>query len=670
MEIILTIDGVDRTSLLDLDSVVKTDLINERADVLEFRIRKTKDSDFVPESGKEVILTLNGERVFGGTLIRIRETTNAEKTVVYDIECSDYTFDLNRRLVTNRYTNQTAKEIVIDIINNHTDGFTTNNVLGEIEFKTIAFDHLTVAQCLQKIAQTINYFWYVDYFKDVHFFKKNDELAPFGLTDGGGNHIYDSLSIDKDLSQIRNTVTVKGGESEGEQRTEEFTAEGDEDERTYYRLAHKFSELPTVTVNDVEVTVGTEFLSNDEDFDAMWSFQEKYIRFTEGNIPVANDIVKVTGIPLLSILVRVRDDDSISQFGVFEFRKEDPGITSRDQAIDLGLAELEAYAQSISEGSFRTYVNGLRSGQVININSSIRGINENFLIQSVRFRFDNTKERLMYDVSIATLRTIGIIEVLQNLLLDKKITQGEDTVLLSLVNLDDEAEFSDNLPANQIKATSPPYFWVDEDTGEGLENPILWNKWSLVENEFPTWRQDDIKQNSGNSDTPNVEAPNNIKENDLIILFLFANNTSGVTSVELTSAPSNFKLIRFETSGGVGHQKLWIYYKKTSGNEPVSYQFSLDNVDHWIVQSIRITDHDIVPIGTDNGVNSGSAVNNLTIPSINVFKKKFVGFCGSDKKFRNKFYSSNRDEFGFWIRRHPAKYGWSNSKCPNWGNRK
>lgn len=464
----LLIDSVDRIGDVDIESIRKTDQINERTDTLNFTVKKVAGVSFTPTVGDDVVFNMDGTRIFGGIVIRVQETTQGEKTIVYDVECVDYTFTLNRKLVTNRYKDKTVQFIIEDIITTYVPDFTFANVDANVTISSIGFNRLTVGQCLQKLADMLAYFWYVDYNKDVHFFAKNTELAAFGLTDTGGNHLYDSLNITKDLSQIRNRVFIKGGLAEGSQRTEDYLTNG---VQLVFPLGNKFSSRPSVTLNSIPFSVGIDFVDSESAYSVMFNFDQTYIRFIDAP---ATGMLAVTGIPLFPLVVNVTDTSSIAEFGEYEFAKEDSSVRTRDEAINLALAELEAYANEVTEGGFKTYEDGLRSGQVINVNSVLRGMNEDFLIQSVRFSM-LSKDRAIYNVSFASLKTIGIIAVLQKLLLDKKLQDdGTDEQLISLVQFADAFNFTDTISV-PFTVSEAPYLWVDEGTGIGLANPLKWN---------------------------------------------------------------------------------------------------------------------------------------------------------------------------------------------------
>ena len=428
MNLTINIESIDRTSDIDLRTFKIEDKINDKVNTLYCEIRKYGSLTFSPTIGDEIEVLDGVDRIFSGIILKVEEELEKGNTQRFKTRAVDYTHELDRELVVERYSEKTVNYIIDDILTNYASGFTDTNVACAIEVESIAFDHITVSETFQKLAEATNYSWYVDYDKDIHFFEKNTELSPFGLTDTGGKHIFDSLKLKDDLSQVRNKVEIRGGEIEGDSRTEVLSGNGT---RKTFVLGNKFASKPTITVGGGAQTVGIDWLDDEASFDCFWNFNEKYVRFKAGTIPpnVANNI-SITGIPLIPIIVQVQDDDSIATYGLYEFYRKDTSIKTKEEAKQYALAELEAYCDSVVEGSFNTYESGLRSGQTINIQSTIRGVDEDFLIQSVMLQMLSPTKGF-WVVRIATLRTIGIIALLQRLLLSGRleIKESENEVL-------------------------------------------------------------------------------------------------------------------------------------------------------------------------------------------------------------------------------------------------
>jgi hypothetical protein len=425
MNIQVLINSTDRTDYISWPSFVKEDILNNQVDVCSFETKKYGSRTWKPAVGDGIEVSDDGTIIFAGVIVKVQETIEGN-LLKYRVECKDWTHYLDKQLVIERYENQTVAEIITDINTNYLSGFSVNNVNCDIEIESIAFNRISASRCLEILAEQVNFNWYVDYEKDIHFFAKLGEGAPFNLTDTNGKYIFNSLEISDDLSQLRNRVFIQGGEVKGSARTETYAGDGSQ---TLFKLAHKFSEKPTVTVGGASKTVGVDFLDQDTDFDCLWSYQEKYIRFTTA--PADEAAVVISGTPLYPIVAQVQDDESIAEYGDYELSYKNTKISTEEEARQYGASELEAYASKITEAKLETYESGLRSGQTINIQSDIRGISEDFLIQRVTSQMRTPVEGF-WMVELATSRTISIIRFLQKLLIDqdREIKIDDDVVLI------------------------------------------------------------------------------------------------------------------------------------------------------------------------------------------------------------------------------------------------
>jgi len=469
MAYVLNINGVDRSNLVLLSSLQKDDNLNERVDTLRFSIQQYGTQVFKPQVNEEVTLYDGATKIYGGVIVAVDENLDGDSILNCDVECKDYSQFLDRRLVLERYTNVMIDEIIAAIILKYAPTFTYANVDAPILVTAVTFNRIPISECLSKLAAIINYYWYVDENKDIHFFAKNSEVSPFDIADNDDNKIFESLTFSNDFSQIRNRVTIRGGEEEGNDRIEKFNGDGSE---LYFRLANKFARRPFVRVGGVDQTVGIDFLDEEADFDCFWDFNQRYVRFKTATVPpIGVENVEIEGTPLFPILIQRSDSASISQYGIYEYFEVNAAIKSRDEALEFALAKLTAYKNAIVEGSFDTYTPGLRSGQVINVNLSIFGMDEDFLIQKVSMRLEGPGLP-RYRVQLATLRTLGIIQVLQMLLQRGGNEDLSNEILFSFNALYDEFTIGDNLIS--ISSSTGPYEW-EQPPGSAAANPFSWN---------------------------------------------------------------------------------------------------------------------------------------------------------------------------------------------------
>lgn len=455
--LVITHNAVDITAQVKTDSVSIIDAINSERDNLSFIVEKLPSDTFVPLLNTDVIVTLDGTRIFGGKLINYKSQVVEPPTLEYSIECSDYTHNADRSLITERYINQTAEDIIADLFTTYLPDFTYTNVVAPQLIARVSFNRLTMSQALDKLAKLGNFSWYIDYFKDLHFFAQSGEIAPISLTDTSDNYIPTSLIVRKDISQLRNKIVVEGGEVPTAARTTTWVGNGTQKE---YPTNFKFAEKPTVTVNGVAQTVGVEFLDT-AGFNCYWSYQQKYVRFETA--PPSTHPVAMTGQPLVPIVAKVPLPTSIATYGQYEFPITDLSIKSQELAVERAIAELEAWADANAEAEFATYTAGLRSGQTININSALHGINEDFVIQRVEFTpYPNGSEQAgVWRATLQSTATLTLIKLLQKLLLDEKLEDDELQTLLTYLEFNENATAGDTI--DSITAKTEPYNW--DDTG-------------------------------------------------------------------------------------------------------------------------------------------------------------------------------------------------------------
>lgn len=443
MNLSILVNGEERKNYIDLDSFKKEDIITSQVDILSFTTKKWGSKSWKPQLGDEIVVYYEGEKIFGGIIVTISESATRGGLLEYDVECKDYTHQMDQQLVVKNYQNTTVSGIISDLIENYLpSGFTMNNVKCTISVENISFNYEQPSKVLQQLAELVGYYWYVDYDKDIHFFSKIGEPAPFDLEDDNDTYVYDSLKIEEDLSQLRNVVYVRGGEYVASLRLEKYVSDG---EQTSFPLAYKYSEKPGVDIDGAQKTVGIDGLDDFSDgYDCLWSFNGKYIRFQSE--PTSGSVVTISGTPLFPILVVTADDESINQYGTYEHKIVDKTIKSKATARERAKAELQTYSRPLKVGKFITYTSGLRSGQRIRINSTSRGIDEYFIIDRVITKIVGAN-KMVWEVEISSIKKYGIIELLQSLLLEenKKIKIDENEILEKAKFLSEEVTITEEI---------------------------------------------------------------------------------------------------------------------------------------------------------------------------------------------------------------------------------
>lgn len=461
MSVQIKIENVDRSNIIVLDSVRLSRAKTNSVDTLSFGIKRKTASDYAPELLNDVELIEGTETLFGGEIVSIDDTTQALLGYV-TYKCKDYSHEMDRKLVATTYEDTTVEAIIEDIKDNVlTPGFTTDNVDCPLPIEFSAFNYEYPTKVIQQLADLVEYDWYVDKNKSIHFFARGSRPAPFNLDDTSGNHFYDTLTITKDISNLRNSITVRGGTFSGNERTDSQEADG---EKTVFILPFKYKNISININGGADLTVGIANIHNfidNPDKEVLYSFSEKTLEFPT---PLtAGDVINVTGNPELPVIVQVNDPTSAQKYGLFEFKIIDSSIDSKTLARERARAEIKAWGDTINEGQFVTDVAGLVPGHIININSTIRDIDDDFIVSRITSTMKDA-HTMKHSVTLVSNETFGIIEFLQNLLIskDKDLRLNASDVVDKVTIFFDEFNLRDTIILTEL--ISGPFKWSTDTT--------------------------------------------------------------------------------------------------------------------------------------------------------------------------------------------------------------
>ena len=514
-EIKITIDGTDRTSLIDWKKLKIIKKLTSQVDVASFQYKKFGDRTWTPEENKEIVVEFDADdgnglvKVFAGFTTDVTSDLDAGKDIRYTVRCKDYNFLLDRQLPVATFSNQDPKEIIDALIAEFAFGFgiTTTNVDATPEIDRIDFKYDTLRRSIQKIAEITFKDWFIDEDKDIHMFNRFNEFAPFELTDSNGNLIKASLDWREDITNLKNDVFILGGEYEGLVQPDKFIGRGSTgNEKEIFVLGYKpkisgFTLVVTSTGGSPSTgTVGIEGLADETVVTAVINQPTKTLRFTSGNFPTEGEVIEATYTPILPVIVEVEDQSSIEEFGRASHKHRDATINSKQLAKDIGRGILKDWSQPIKKGRFETFSHGLDSGQTITIDSTDSNLSGDFLIYEVVMRpFVNNN--LKYQVKFTSGRNQGFLEIMQNILTDpdrsidsfteediekvKVISENIDIIESVNVQVGGDVETSDGVEATEDSATAidtpHEHVWGSyEPSGiADPKRPLFWDVGSL-----------------------------------------------------------------------------------------------------------------------------------------------------------------------------------------------
>lgn len=454
MSVVIKVNTVDKSNEIDYTSVQLNRALTNQTDVLQFTVRRPDSGGFKPALNDVIEVIEGGVTIFGGQIVEVSETVNGKLEYLQCI-AKDYSFNMDSKLIVGVYQATTVNAIIADFVATFLPaGYTTTFVNCPVTINYIAFNYEYPSKCLQQLAQIVNYDWYVDQSKNIYFFLKGSTAAPFNLTDTNQKYDYKTLIINRDIKNLRNSVIVRGGEYLGNSNSETVIADGSQ---TTFLQMYKYSGI-AVTVAAASKTVGVDNIDDPTLFDCLYNIDEKAIKFPTASKPTVGQAVVVTGLPYYPVITKVVNPSSIATYGEFQYKIVDKSINSKEAARDRARAEITQWAQSINEGSFKTLSTGLDTGQLINIQSTIRGINQDYIISRITSRM-KTPTTFIHTCTLVTSQTYGMVEFLQSLLIDKdkQIVIGADEVLDYITSFTDQFTVTDSI--GTPTTSSGPYLY-------------------------------------------------------------------------------------------------------------------------------------------------------------------------------------------------------------------
>ena len=333
--------------------------------------------------------------IFTGMIVSILKSDIVPGRIyAYDVECMDYQKLLDRRLVAESYEDQTCGAIIEDIIDNYTTGFTYNNVSTGRVINKIVFNYLTVGKCIQELADLINFDWYVDVDKDIHFFAKETVFAPYEITDTTLRTMIKGWNITPDYSQIRNKIMVRGGYELSDPQTESIVADGSQRSWPLSAAPHSLS----ITVDTVSKTVGIENIDDESTKDYMMNYTEKFVRCSSGtDTPTAGTIMAFTysyRIPVIAYAQNYASQAAMAAIeggdGIIEHIVKDETLTSANEAHDRAEMEINTWGKPLVSGNFQTTdCHGWKPGQTLVVDRTGESLNGNYQVSGVLIKMKN-----------------------------------------------------------------------------------------------------------------------------------------------------------------------------------------------------------------------------------------------------------------------------------------
>lgn len=423
------------------------------------------------------ITDTNGDVAFKGVVLKPVARLLSPTTRIWDLQCTDNHYYVDKRIIARAYTNQTAGAIVRDLITNvfSAEGVSAGTIHDLALVDKMVFNYVNGDRALRMLSEYTNAVWYVDENKALHFYERTSNPAPFTIRDG------DVLTnpmpyFDKANFKYRNAQYITNIKNVTDTQQEFFTGDGT---RQTFTVGYPFNELPTIELNTgsgyVSQDVGIRGIDTGKDWYVALGSTEIVQEFTDTAISSSHSI-RVNYKGIYQLVALAKDDAEVDRIqllesgtstGFVDAATTQAGISGTEAGIDVAASYLDRFAQTSTLVSFTTTKNSpsrLKAGQVLDFEMTGQDISGSFLIDSVIVRFRNNIT--YYDVKCVAsppeytldsfFRDIddkisdAFIEISENIDTEEVLVVRADggTESTSLTETDTETVLSCPLPSN------------------------------------------------------------------------------------------------------------------------------------------------------------------------------------------------------------------------------
>ncbi len=175
-----------------------------------------------------------GNRLFGGVIGTIdpHPATDLSKNS-YDLGCSDFGALLERSVVQMQYAAMTDKALIAAVFGDALPGLSEIDVTTYVRMvATIPaqqYNRKTLREVLDAICDISGGYWYIDYYKRLHYFATQDSSAPWDVSDDpteAGCQVVEELQSHRDGTNVVNIIELVGGKYLSDDLTDIYPGSG------------------------------------------------------------------------------------------------------------------------------------------------------------------------------------------------------------------------------------------------------------------------------------------------------------------------------------------------------------------------------------------------------------------------------------------------------------
>lgn len=351
----------------------------------------------------------------------------------FRLNCRDYTYYADSRLVTASFKQQTMGSIATQLVDTSNTGLTIDpNVPDGPVISSIQFDHVPLSDALDQLCQLASWqadfgFW-VDYNQVVHIADEatsrssgvtvyDDAITGGGVLDA--SHAFIDLGqqflYEYDGTQLRNTVTVRGA-SKTQNQTDKWGGDG---QTTQWPLSYDVDTSSPITLHVAgvakTVSVSTDPNTATTDFCLIQSaIGQWFLTPAVASTPTSGQLIQLDYTAQVPVQAVYQNGESVSQYGgpnggIFEEFVQDDTLKDASAAYSRARSEVQQFGlaqERITFSIMESWPGYIRTGDWFTLNSIwlwnargpyVVGFNDQYLVQRLTLAGTQANRR-RYDI--------------------------------------------------------------------------------------------------------------------------------------------------------------------------------------------------------------------------------------------------------------------------------
>lgn len=447
----LRIGAVDATPYLQVDSWRLTEELNSR-DEAEFTLLTT--DQWIPGEGQEVRLTLNGERLFGGTVQEVDAgflDDGSDAWTRIDVQCVDYNQLADRFVVGEVYEGRTAGAILRALVTKYLvyEGIDPSGIQDGPTLSKVIFPNVPLAQACDGISELTGYHWNIDDYKTFHFAPFEPSQTQIVIDTSHAD--FRNLRRKTTRNQFRNVQFIDGAYFLTDIFREEFVLDGKERTKNTGFEVHSLRHL---WVNNIEQAIGIRGVDQEKGW--YWSQGDTAVsQETDDAAWPEGSVLRVEYQGRYKSPSVVEAPDAIDArraieggSGRYEHVIRDSSLVGDALIAEKGMGLLRRFKTIDKELSFETERVGFAVGQAIEMDVPRLGVHhEKFLVTGLETTSIVVMRRFHVQVTSGELKGTGNEFFKRLFSSGQALSLNESEILNKIAAISDSVSMTDTLTA-------------------------------------------------------------------------------------------------------------------------------------------------------------------------------------------------------------------------------